>query len=175
MKMIGNIGDRIKEQRNQKCLSQEELAKKLKVSSDEVLHWESGQTMPDISNIVGMAEMFDVTTDYILIGDRIKNKNAISHEKYRILCVVGIITSVSILLCTPLCASLYQSIQFAVFHTCYTNFMDYIWEWPLIGIPMSGLILLICCRYCLKKQKSIKVRGGVRIETIFNELEMDFS
>lgn len=46
--------------------SQEELAEKLDVSRQAVSKWESAQSMPDIERIIGMADLFGVSTDYLL-------------------------------------------------------------------------------------------------------------
>ena len=46
--------------------SQEELAEKLGVSRQSVSKWESANSIPDLSKIVSMAEIFNVTTDYLL-------------------------------------------------------------------------------------------------------------
>jgi transcriptional regulator with XRE-family HTH domain len=49
--------------------SQEELAEKLSVSRQSVSKWESANSIPDLSKIVSMAEIFNVTTDYLLKDD----------------------------------------------------------------------------------------------------------
>ena len=48
--------------------SQEELAEKLDVSRQAVSKWEGGQSTPDVERIVQMAELFGVSTDYLLRG-----------------------------------------------------------------------------------------------------------
>ena len=46
--------------------SQEELAEKLDVSRQSVSKWEVGATIPDLSKILKMSELFGVSTDYLL-------------------------------------------------------------------------------------------------------------
>ncbi len=47
-------------------MSQEELAEKLFISRQAVSKWESGQSVPDIDNIVRLSEIFGVSCDYLL-------------------------------------------------------------------------------------------------------------
>lgn len=52
--------------RKSKGLTQEELADKLDVSRQAVAKWESGQVYPDISNLIGISNLFNVTVDYLV-------------------------------------------------------------------------------------------------------------
>ena len=58
-----NIGNKIKQLRKRRDLTQEQLAEYLNVSVSAVSQWESGKTLPDISLILPLANFFDVTTD----------------------------------------------------------------------------------------------------------------
>lgn len=42
--------------------SQEELAERLDISRQSVSKWESGASIPDLERIVGMSQLFGVTT-----------------------------------------------------------------------------------------------------------------
>ena len=64
-----NISNRIIRLRKQKGWSQEELAEKLDVSRQSVSKWESSASVPDLTRILQMSELFGVTTDYLLKGD----------------------------------------------------------------------------------------------------------
>lgn len=46
--------------------SQEELAEKVNVSRQSVSKWESAMSIPDLNKILKMAEIFGVSTDYLL-------------------------------------------------------------------------------------------------------------
>jgi len=71
MKMI--LADKIIEERKRNGWSQEELAEKLGVSRQSVSKWESAQSIPDITRIIQMAELFGVTTDYLLKDSASRN------------------------------------------------------------------------------------------------------
>ncbi len=60
------LADKIINLRKQKGWSQEELAEKLDVTRQSVSKWESAQSVPDISKILQLSELFGVTTDYLL-------------------------------------------------------------------------------------------------------------
>ncbi len=58
-----NIGNKIKNLRRQKNISQEVLAQYLGISFQAVSKWESGMTMPDITLIPALASFFGISTD----------------------------------------------------------------------------------------------------------------
>ncbi len=60
------IYEKIKELREKAGLSQSALAKKLCVTRSSVNAWEMGISIPTTQYIVEMAQLFHVTTDYIL-------------------------------------------------------------------------------------------------------------
>ena len=60
------LADKIINERKKLGWSQEELADKLEVSRQAVSKWESAQSTPDLNRILKMAEVFGVSTDYLL-------------------------------------------------------------------------------------------------------------
>jgi len=68
------IGAFLRELRKEKDLSQEELAERFNVSSRSVSRWENGNTMPDISIIIELADFYDVDIRELLNGER-KSEN----------------------------------------------------------------------------------------------------
>lgn len=63
------LADKIIQLRKQNGWSQEELAEKMNVSRQSVSKWEGAQSAPDLQKILMMAELFGVTTDYLLKDD----------------------------------------------------------------------------------------------------------
>ena len=61
-----NISEKIQILRRDKEWSQDELAEKLNVSRQSVSKWESGKALPDSEKILAMANLFDVSTDFLL-------------------------------------------------------------------------------------------------------------
>lgn len=60
------IGQRIRDLRKQKRMSQTELAKSAGVSQTTVTAWETGKAEPSSSAVAKLADIFNVTTDYLL-------------------------------------------------------------------------------------------------------------
>lgn len=58
--------ERLKALRTERNLTQEELSKMVNVSSKTVGAWERGTRQPSIEAITKLAEIFNVTTDYLL-------------------------------------------------------------------------------------------------------------
>ena len=63
------LADKIIELRKKNGWSQEELAEKLNVSRQAVSKWESAQSVPDLTRVLLLSEVFGVTTDYLLKDD----------------------------------------------------------------------------------------------------------
>lgn len=68
------LADKIIEERKRIGLSQEELAEKLDVSRQSVSKWEGAQSIPDINRILRMAEIFEVSTDYLLKEEAVRSE-----------------------------------------------------------------------------------------------------
>lgn len=66
MNQLGNIGVKILQLRRSSGMTQEDLGKRLSVSAQAVSKWENGDSLPDLSLIVQLAETYDCSTDYLL-------------------------------------------------------------------------------------------------------------
>ena len=62
------IGDRIKSKRKEAGMTQLELANKLNVTDRAVSKWEQNEGNPDISILPRIADLFNVTLDYLMTG-----------------------------------------------------------------------------------------------------------
>ena len=60
------LGTRIKELRKEFGLSQVELAMRLEVTKQTISNWENENIQPSIDMLVSLANVFNVTTDYLL-------------------------------------------------------------------------------------------------------------
>lgn len=63
------LSEKITELRKKNGWSQEELAERLDVSRQAVSKWESAQSVPDLNRVLQLAEVFGVSTDYLLKDD----------------------------------------------------------------------------------------------------------
>lgn len=73
---VMNIAERLKDLRKEAGYSQEQVAELLNVSRQAVSKWESAQGYPDIENIVKLAQMYEISTDYLLLGKEPPARNA---------------------------------------------------------------------------------------------------
>lgn len=63
------LADNIIKLRKQLGWSQEELAERMDVSRQSVSKWESTQSIPDLNKIIKLADIFGVSTDFLLKGE----------------------------------------------------------------------------------------------------------
>lgn len=66
--IMNQLAQQIKKLRTGQNLSQDDLAEKLYISRQAVSKWENGESTPDIDKLVQLAEIFDVSLDYLVLG-----------------------------------------------------------------------------------------------------------
>lgn len=74
------IGSRIKELRNERGMTQEQLAKSVGISSQAISKWENNIALPDITLVPILAQIFGVTIDDLFAYNRKEIQNDI--EQY---------------------------------------------------------------------------------------------
>ncbi|WCK55113.1 helix-turn-helix transcriptional regulator [Aneurinibacillus sp. Ricciae_BoGa-3] len=67
------FGDRLRLLRQQKNLTQDEVAKALSISRGAYTHYEINKRQPDFALLQKIADFFDVSTDFLL--GRVEEKN----------------------------------------------------------------------------------------------------
>ena len=60
------FGEKLQSLRQRSGMSQDALAERLNVSRQAVSRWERDETMPETDKVVALADLFGVTTDYLL-------------------------------------------------------------------------------------------------------------
>lgn len=75
-----NFGDRLKQIRANQGLSQEQLAEKIGVSRQAITKWETNRGLPDVENMIILAEIFKVTLDELILQR--KNEQEIEKEPF---------------------------------------------------------------------------------------------
>jgi len=89
-----NFGETLKRVRKQKDMTQEQLAEYVNISPQSVSKWETNLTLPDITLIPTLANIFDVSTDFLLgvdiyskekcIAEIINRANELHRNGYRV-------------------------------------------------------------------------------------------
>ena len=57
---------RLKELRDEKGLTQQEIGKLVNMSKMAVSHWEKGHSEPSIAQLICLSNYFEVTVDYLV-------------------------------------------------------------------------------------------------------------
>ncbi|MCI9491593.1 MAG: helix-turn-helix transcriptional regulator [Lachnospiraceae bacterium] len=65
-----DIGVKIKDARLASNLTQEQVAEALGISRQTVSNWENGKTYPDIINVIKMSDLYHVSLDHLLKGEK---------------------------------------------------------------------------------------------------------
>ena len=61
-----DLANRLKALRREHMISQQQLAKALRIHQTAVSQWETGRTMPDYDILLAIASYFGVSVDYLL-------------------------------------------------------------------------------------------------------------
>lgn len=78
------IGKVIAKRRKEKGMTQGELAERLSVSNKTISKWETGVGLPDISILVDLASVLDISVDDLLKGKENKVQNALCEKNFLI-------------------------------------------------------------------------------------------
>ncbi len=73
------IGENIRKIRRNRGITQGDLAELLHITPQAVSRWETNLTTPDVTSLIGLARIFDCTTDDILGLNRIKKEDRIEY------------------------------------------------------------------------------------------------
>lgn len=93
------INEVIKSRRKERGWTQQELAEKLNLSRSTISSWETGRTYPDLEMIINLSDLFEITLDELLKGDRAVVKNiAKDSNRKKIYKAATVVTSIILLL-----------------------------------------------------------------------------
>ena len=119
------FNEKLRQLRKSKGLTQDRLAEKLYVSRTAVSKWESGRGYPNIDSLKRISELFGVTVDDLLSGDRLLSiaeteaRQAVTYI-YRLLSAVADLLAV-VLVVLPLYPDRADSFVYAVTLAHYTD------------------------------------------------------
>ena len=101
------LGEKLKQARAAAGLTQEQVAEALLVTRQTISNWENGRTYPDIESVVRLSEVYALSLDELLKGDRkmvehLRESTDIVKSNKKLLAAVG--SNVLLLLCMLLLA-----------------------------------------------------------------------
>ena len=85
------VGKFIKKLRKDNNLTQQDLAEKLSVTYQAVSKWENGKSIPDISTLKLISDIFNVNIDELLDGNKSKKKTFFTKKNIIIIAVIVIL------------------------------------------------------------------------------------
>lgn len=75
------IAAQIRKHRKEKGLSQEDLAREIFVSRQNVSNWENEKSYPDIHSLLLLSSLFNISVDELIKGDVAEMKQEVNREK----------------------------------------------------------------------------------------------
>ena len=91
--MFDVISDKIRLLREGRMMTQAEVAKKLGVTRSGVNAWEMGITVPSTQCVVALAELFDVSSDYLLGIEKTASLNVSALTERQVSALAALIDS----------------------------------------------------------------------------------
>jgi transcriptional regulator with XRE-family HTH domain len=123
------LGSRIKEARESLNLSQDELAEKMAISRQAISKWETGKSYPDIEKILKLSDIFNLSLDELVKGDKTFQENLIKESRAG---VSGLTILGYVLVALGVIVSVWGGAQFPL-NLMNSNFMSFF---------IGGLVLI---------------------------------
>ena len=67
------LGEKLRQLRNNKFMSQEKFAEEMNVSRQAVSKWELNQSLPEMDKLIEISDYFNVTLDYLVKNEEIND------------------------------------------------------------------------------------------------------
>ena len=150
------IGRFIETERKAKKLTQAKLGEKIFVSEKTISKWENGKGLPDTNSLPKLCEIFGVSLNELLSGERIADEEKEKNEKllldmaneleyknktiWRSMWVIMIVCMIALIL-----------------GCCISAFLIPEGIWQLITVIVLVIVFLIPCFYALKLEVSVGV------------------
>ena len=129
------IAQNITDLRRAKGLTQLELAEQLNYSDKAVSKWERAESMPDVSVLVEIADLFDVPLDYLVRAEHPKKEIQPSEDanEMSFLYRKGYISGISILLVWLIAVLVYVLISFFA-KDAHSQWLSFVYAFPVSAI-----------------------------------------
>ncbi|MBQ8975178.1 MAG: helix-turn-helix domain-containing protein [Oscillospiraceae bacterium] len=132
-----NVAKNIAQLRGRHGVTQAELAEKLNYSDKAVSKWERGESVPDVSVLLQIAELFGVSLDYMVCGEHPADEVKTDATGRRMVYNHGFITGMAILL-----VWLIAMLVFVVIEIAYPAAKLH-WLAFVIAAPVSLVVWLV--------------------------------
>lgn len=90
------ICERLKEERKNTGMTQDQVAEKIMVSRVTLSHWENGKSLPDIVSLISLSDLYNVSLDELVKGDskmtdKVKKDSKNAQDNVRLILTTGIL------------------------------------------------------------------------------------
>ena len=75
MNELNKVGQILKELRKSRHMTQEDISKLILTDRSNVANYEKGRRLPPINTVIIIAQFFNVSLDYMILGKRTKSNN----------------------------------------------------------------------------------------------------
>ena len=148
------LGEKILLLRKQNSMTQEQLAERLAITRQTVSKWELGESEPDITYLIQLSEMFQVTTDYLIkdvpntspTSDFPSEKEPMLQRKAKmwiggIFTIIGVLGVLTFWVLSVVRPAEYGTVTIDGEFTVYTGLQGFLRTWNAIGL--FGFIVII--------------------------------
>lgn len=131
------IAQNITDLRRAKGMTQLELAEQVNYSDKAVSKWERAESMPDVSVLVEIADLFEVPLDYLVRAEHPQKEIQPSEEALSATYRKGYISGISILLVWLIAVLVYILISFFA-KDAHSQWLSFVY-----AIPVSAIVWLV--------------------------------
>ena len=149
------IGEFIASERKTKKLTQAKLAEKIFVSEKTISKWENGNGMPDASSLIKLCEIFGVSVNEILNGERVDNDE--HHDDQLLLNMAKELEQKNKTIWKSMWVIMAVSIISLLLGCCLVAFLMPEGVWQVVAVFALGVVFLAPCFYALKLEISVGV------------------
>lgn len=162
------IAKNIQKLRQEKGMTQLELAEKLNYSDKSVSKWERGESLPDIVVLKSVADLFEVTLDYLVEEEHIQKEVLTEKKSQNIRKNYYIITGTSIFI-----VALTATLLFAILAKVLPG-TKYPWLCYAYAVPMALVVWLVFNSVWFNPRKNYLIVSGL-VWSLLMALYLTFS
>ncbi len=151
------IGAFIAKCRKEQNLTQLQLAQKLLVTDRAVSKWECGKGMPDVSIMLDLCEIFGITVNELLCGERMNMKKEDRNDEKLLLDMAKEIEQKNKIIWTDMWVIMIVSMIALLAGIFVAVFLIPEGVWQVVCILGVTILFLIPCFYALKLEISVGV------------------
>ena len=149
------IGKFIAECRKQKSLTQMQLAEKLNITDKAISKWERGIAMPDTSIMLELGDIFGISVNELLSGEKINMENNNQKNEQLLLDMAKELENKNKTIWSAMWAIMTVSIIGLIGGLAIIAFFMPEGVWQLVAILALCVVFLIPCFYALKLEVSV--------------------